>query len=135
MFQKLLSYLKSGASNFRNSKGLQKKLKFLKLGQKIRYLGIFGVEFEKNYCLIWNQHPEIFLIEKCLKKKWKYLNFELKMPYLGSFGANFPKNNTLVWNQHTEICQFGKFRKKTMMSKVVIKNVLFVLFCGIIFKK
>ena len=32
------------------------------------YLGTFGLEFEKNYCHIWNQHPQICLISKFRKK-------------------------------------------------------------------
>ena len=31
--------------------------KELELGPKLPCLGIFGQEFEKKYCHIWNQHP------------------------------------------------------------------------------
>ena len=48
------------------------------------YLGTFGLEFEKNYCHIWNQHPWIWLIAKFRKKKQR-LNLGRKMPYLDIF--------------------------------------------------
>ena len=33
-----------------------------KLGTKIAYLGLFGLELKKkNYCHIWNQYPRISL--------------------------------------------------------------------------
>ena len=47
------------------------------------YLGIFGLEFEKNYCHIWNRHPRICLIA---------LNLGPKMPCLGIFGLEFEKS-------------------------------------------
>ena len=31
---------------------------------RMPYLGIFGQEFKKNYCQIWNQHPQICLFAK-----------------------------------------------------------------------
>ena len=46
----LLSYLKSTPSNLSHCKILRKKKqKYLKLGPKIRYLGIFGLEFLEDY--------------------------------------------------------------------------------------
>ena len=41
-------YLKSAPSNLSYCKILEKKQKFLILGPKIPYLGIFGMEFENN---------------------------------------------------------------------------------------
>ena len=43
----MLSYLKSPPSNLWNCKTLQKKKKWLKLGSKMPYLGIFALDFKK----------------------------------------------------------------------------------------
>ena len=63
---------------------------------KMLHVSIFGLEFKKNYCHIWNQHPRICLIAKCRKKAKipefgaKFcLNVGPKMPSLGIFGLNF----------------------------------------------
>ena len=45
------------------------------------YLGIFGLEFRKNYGHIWNQHPRIGLIAKFHGKR--------KMPKFGAKNALF----------------------------------------------
>ena len=50
--KKLLSYFKSAPSNLSNGKISQKNQKCLNLGPKMPYLGIFGLESEKNYCHI-----------------------------------------------------------------------------------
>ena len=36
--------------------------------QKIPYLGIFWQEFKKDYCHIWNQHPQICQFAKFHEK-------------------------------------------------------------------
>ena len=36
--------------------------------QKMPYLGIFGQEFKKYHCDIWNQHPQICLFAKISRK-------------------------------------------------------------------
>ena len=36
------------------------KQTYLNLEQKLFYLGIFELEFEKSHYLIWNRHPRIF---------------------------------------------------------------------------
>ena len=105
------------------------------MGQEIPYLGIFGLEFENKYYLIWNQQPEICLIEKLLKKKMKIPKFSTKIVFFGYFWARFFKKFYLVWNQHTEICQLDKYQEKTIMSKVVSKNALFGLFLRHYFQK
>ena len=57
------------------------------MGQEIPY---FGLEFEKHYCHISNQHPRISLIAKFRKKNPQLsLNFGPKMPFLGIFGLEF----------------------------------------------
>ena len=64
------------------------KEKSLNLGSKMPYLGNFALEFQKNYCYIWNQRPWICLITNLIRK-WKSLNLGLRMPYLDIFGLEF----------------------------------------------
>ena len=67
----------------------KEKQKYLNLGPKMPDFGILGLEFEwKQYCHIWNQHPQICLIAKFCEKKSK-LNLRPKMPYMGYFGLEF----------------------------------------------
>ena len=87
---------------------ITKKQKLLNLRSKMPYLGIFDQEslfwyfwarIKKNYCLIWNQHPQICLIENFAKKKKKKIKYGSKnalfgyfppiMSYLGIFGLTF----------------------------------------------
>ena len=53
-------------------------------------LDIFGLEFKKNYCRIWNQHPRIFLIAKFLEK--------MKMFKFGTKNALFCYFSAGTWN-------------------------------------
>ena len=53
---------------------------------KMPYLDIFELEFVKNYCHIWNQHPQIMLIEKFCEKA-KILKFETKSALFKYFWA------------------------------------------------
>ena len=61
------------------------------LGPKMPYLGVFGLEFQKNYC-----HIEIstlkFVYLQNFTKKQKCLNSGPKMPDLGIFGLKFESN-------------------------------------------
>ena len=73
-----------------------KKQKYLNLGSKMFYFGIFGLKFENNIlpylkstssnlsnCRIsWNS-------ENVIISEWKCLILVLKMPYLGVFGLEF----------------------------------------------
>ena len=43
--------------------------KSLNLGPKMSYLGIFVIEFSKNYFHIYNQQPRDHLNSKCYDKK------------------------------------------------------------------
>ena len=56
----------------------------------MRYLGICGLQFEKNCCHISNQHPQISLVAN-LVKKLKRLNLGPKMCDSGIFGPKFEK--------------------------------------------
>ena len=86
-----------------------KKQKRLNLGPKMPCLGIFdqecliclflGKNFLKNYCRIWNQHPQICLIAKFLKKQ-KCLNLGPKISFLGIFGLGF-ENNIVIFEIST----------------------------------
>ena len=67
------------------------------------YLGIFGLQFEKNCCHIWNPHPQICLIEN-LGEKQKCLNLGRKMCDSGIFGLEFEKKYCHIWNQRLQIC-------------------------------
>ena len=60
---------------------LVKKQKYLNLGSKMCDSGIFGLEFEKKYCHVWNHHPRIYLIEN-------YIEI-MKMPKFGTKSALF----------------------------------------------
>ena len=51
-----MSNLKSASSNLLTCKVSSKNKKILNLGPKIPYLGIFGLQFNKNYYQIFNQH-------------------------------------------------------------------------------
>ena len=77
--KKKLSYLKSTLSNLCNCKILQQR-------KKKQNLGIFALEFLKNYCNIWNQRYQICLIGN-FSRKQKCLNLGPKMLYLGFFLA------------------------------------------------
>ena len=69
--------------------------KMPKFGTKNDLLGIFdqecviwvflGKNVLKNYCHIWNQHPQICLFAKFHKKNKKCLNLEPKMSDLCTF--------------------------------------------------
>ena len=58
-FKKLMSNLKSASSNLLTYKDSSKNKKNLNLGPKIPYSGIFGLQFNKNYYQIFNQHTQI----------------------------------------------------------------------------
>ena len=90
-FKKLLSYLKSATSNLSNCKISRKKQNCLNLGPKMPYwvflikIALFGCFrariFLKNYCHIWNQHPQICIFAKFCEKT--------KMPKFGTKNALF----------------------------------------------
>ena len=55
------------------------------------YFGIFGLEFEKKYCHILNQHPQIGLIAK-FHEIIKMAKFGSKNALFGYFWARIFKN-------------------------------------------
>ena len=76
--------------------------KCLNLGPKMRDSGNFGLQFEKNYCQIWNQHPRICLIAK-YHEIVRMPKFGIKSTKFGYFGARILKNDCHIWNQHLQI--------------------------------
>ena len=54
-----MTNLKSASSNLLTCKVSSKNKKILNLGPKIPYLGIFGLQFNKNYYQTFNQHTRI----------------------------------------------------------------------------
>ena len=95
--------------------------------RKMPYFGIFGPEFLKNYCHIWNQHPQICLFAK-FHGKTKMPRFGTKNAWFGYFGAGIWKQYCHIWNQHPRICLIAKFRGKTKMPKFGTRNALFEYF-------
>ena len=87
------------------------KQKCLNLGQKMLYLGIFGLEFLKNYSHISNQRPWICLIAK-YREIMKMPKFGTKSALFGYFWARILKNYCHIWNQHPQICLIAKYGKK-----------------------
>ena len=81
-FQKV-SNLKSvsSISNLLTCKVSSKNKNFLNLVPKIPYLGIFGLQFNKNYCQFFNQHTQICETIK-VSSKMKKSNLGPKMLYL-----------------------------------------------------
>ena len=78
--------------------------------------GIFGLEFEKKYCHIWNQHPRICLNAK-FREKTKMPKFGSKSALFGYFYARILENYCHVWNQHLRICLIPDFCEETKMLK------------------
>ena len=107
------------------------------------YIGIFGQEFYKNYCHIWNQHPQICLIANFHEKNknakmWdKNALFEYfwpKISYLDIFGLELKKSYFRIWNQHPWICLIAKSCEIMKMPKFGTKSVLFGYFSTRILK-
>ena len=59
-FKKLMTYLKLASSNFLTCKLSSKNRKTLNLGPKTPYLGIVGLQPNKNYYQIVNLHHRIY---------------------------------------------------------------------------
>ena len=81
--KKALSHLKSAPSNLSNYKISQKKQKFLNLGLKVPYFGLFRQEFEKTIVTVEISTLEFVSIKKFGKGP--------KLPHSGTFGLEFEK--------------------------------------------
>ena len=99
-----------------------KKWKCLNLGPKMPYLGIFGLEFEKNIH-IWNKRPWICLVAK-FGAKLKILKFGIKNTWFRSFWTGIWKQYCHISNQHPRICLYTKCREKVKMPKFGTKRYL-----------
>ena len=88
------------------------------------YFDIFGLEFQKTYRCIWNQHPRIRLIAKFWEKT-KMPKFGTKNALFGYFWVGIWKQYCHIGNQHIPISLNPKFWEKTKMSKFGTKNALF----------
>ena len=88
------------------------------------YLGIFGLEFEKHYSHIWNQHSSSNFK---FRKKTKMSKFGTKDVWFGYFWAG-------IWKQHPRICVFAKYNEIIKMPKFGTKSALFGYFWATILK-
>ena len=104
------------------------KRKCLNYGPKISYLGFFLENFKKNYCHIWNKHPEICLIQKFCKKRTKMIKFGTKDASFGYLWVKILTKSCHIWSQHLQISLITKFRVKLKMHKLGTKNTLFGYF-------
>ena len=96
--------------------------------QRMPYLGIFGQEFFlKNYCHIWNQHPQICPFAK-FHGRTKMPKFGTKNAWFWYFWPGVWKEYCHIWNQNLRICLLAKFCEETKMFKFGAKNVLFEYF-------
>ena len=68
-----------------------KNKKNLNLGPKIHYLGIFGLQFNKNYYQIFNQHPRIRENFKFHPKQKNTLVLDEKNALFASLGWKIEK--------------------------------------------
>ena len=121
IFWKVLVIFKTNTLKFVYLQNFVKKTKIPKFGTKIAWFGYFWVGIWKEYCHIWNHHPQFCLITKFFEKT-KIPNFGTrnalfgyfwpKMPYLGVFGQEFWKYFCHIWNKHPPICLIVKFCEK-----------------------
>ena len=75
---------------------------------KMPYFGIFGQEFQKYCCHIWNKHPQICLVEKFCEKN-KKSKFGTQNVLFGYFWGRILKNYCHIWNQHPQLCRKWPF--------------------------
>ena len=101
--------------------------KFGYFWSKMPYLGILGKDLYKNYCHIWNQHPQIFLFAKIHEKR-KLPKFGNRNAWFRYFWAGIWKQYCHIWNQQPRISLIAKFPGKTKMLKFGAKNALFGYF-------
>ena len=103
-------------------------------------LGIFGLEFSKNYCNILNQDPRGKTIMSTFGTKNAFFRYFwtrifLKNCHIVIFVLlPFSKKLLSCLNQDLRICLNAKFREKMKMPKFGTKNVLFGYFWTGIFK-
>ena len=121
-----MSYLKLASSNLLTCNVSSKNKKTLNLGPKIPYLGIFGLQFNRNYYQIFNQYSRIWKTIKCHPEPKKN-KLRTEKALLGLWAGMF-KDYCHICNQRSPICRIAKFRAKIRILKFGIKNVLFGYF-------
>ena len=128
---KIMSYLKSAASNLSNCKISKKKMKMPKFGTKKYLIWVFLGKNLKNYGHIWHQHPRCCLITKFCEEtrmsKFGTKNallrvFLTKNALIGYFWIGILKKYCHIWNQHPWICFAAKFSVKIHILKFGTKN-------------
>ena len=113
-----MSNLKSASSNLLTCKVSSKNKKNLNLETKIPYLGIFGLQFNKNYYQIINQHTRICETIKFHPKRKKKIGS--KNTLFRSL-AGMLKNYCHISNQRPPNFLIVKFRAKIRILKFGIK--------------
>ena len=78
-----MSYLKSASLNLLTCNLSFKSKKVLNLGPKILYLGSFGLQFNKDYYQIFNQHLRICETKTFRPEQQQKKNLGPKELYLG----------------------------------------------------
>ena len=91
------------------------------------YLGIFLARILKNYCDIWNHHPQICLFAKFCEET-RMPKFGTKNAWFMYFWAGIWKQYCHIWNQPPGICLIAKYRGMIKMCKFGTKISLFVYF-------
>ena len=121
-----MSNLKSASSNLLTCKVSSKNKKFLNFGPKIPYLGVLGMQFNKNYYQFFNQHTRICETLK-VRPKRKKKKFGTKNPLFGSL-AGMLKNYCHIFNQRPPNRLIAKFCTNIGILKFGTKRALFGCF-------
>ena len=119
-----MSNLKSASSNLLTCKVSSKNKKNLNLETKIPYLGIFGLQFNKNYYQTFNQHTRICETIKFYPKQTK--KFGNKNTLFG-FLARMLKNFGHISNKRPPNCVIAKFCAKCRILKFGTKKCLILV--------
>ena len=93
-----MSYLKLASSSLLTCNLSSKNKKTLNLGSKVPYFGIFGLQFNKGYYQIFDQHP-------C-----ETINFNLKQKK-NKLGTKKVQFGSLRWNVVIFVSSAPKFLK------------------------
>ena len=89
----------------------REKMKMPKFGTKNALFGYFWVRILKNYCHIWNQHPQICLFPK-FRGKTNILKFETKNAWFGYFWTGIWKQYCHIEIRALEFVRLQNFAKK-----------------------
>ena len=87
-------------------------------------MGVFRLEFEKNYCCFWNLYRWVFQYPT-FHTKITVLTFSTNIALFKCFWTEiWEKNLFYIWNQHSQILLKAKFCLKTKILKLRTKNEL-----------